>query len=117
MSRTYKDRPSKFRFPEEHWDFGREKIPYTRISIYTGEEYECHYALQIKGAKTKKKKAINTEWHWLKSTPSWWTHMNMIKPKRREGRLWEAEIVKEPLDKLEDSVAPDVSKKPHQYYW
>jgi hypothetical protein len=64
--------------------------------------------------KTKKPKEKDTEWHWM-STPSWWTRIMMNRPQRRKGKLWEATVK---LEKTLDEVdPPEVSKKPHKYYW
>lgn len=85
MSRTFKDRPAKIRFPEE---------------------------------KTKKKRTVLSEWQWIKSTPSWWNNLYNNRPRRRESRLWERNTVKlSDTDYLEDVDNPNISKKPHLYYY
>lgn len=103
MSRTYKDRPPRFRFPEEQWNFGRYE-----------QEPDLHTWcwLQIPGIKTKKKRSVNTRWHWLGSTPSWWTHMFMIRPRRsKENQQLRS------INNIEDFDFVDVKRKNHIYYW
>lgn len=90
MSRTNKDRPPSVRFPE-CWN----------------EPY----------ARTKKRKDSDSEWHWLQSTPSWWTNLFMNRPLRREAQRWEREVQKvQDVEDLEDLDKPNVSKKPHKFY-
>ena len=103
MSRTYKDRPPKFRFPEEQWNFGRYE-----------PEPDLHFWcwLQIPGIKTKKKRNINTRWHWLGSTPSWWTRMFMIRPRRVDENRQLRNITD-----VEEFDFVDVKRKNHVYYW
>lgn len=91
MSRTYKDRPSKVRFPEV-------------------------YPYWVTVEKTKKRKEVDTEWHWM-STPGWWVHTFMTKPQRRAGSMWEREVVRISPTNLEEVDKPSVSRKPHLYYW
>lgn len=50
-------------------------------------------------------------------TPSWFTRMFMTKPQRHRGRMWEKDVVKLDTSELEDTDPPDVSKKPHKYFW
>lgn len=91
MSRTNKDRPSRVRFPE-----------------YLDELY----------AKTKKRKEQDAEWHWLQATPSWWNNLFHTRPQRREAQQWEREVQKiQDFEELEELDKPNVSKKPHKYYW
>lgn len=67
---------------------------------------------------TKKPRDIDTEWRWLRYTPSWWTNVFMTRPLRREAKLWEREVQKiDSLEELEEIDKPNVSKKPHVYYW
>ena len=124
MSRTYKDRHWKLRFPESRWDFGTQQIAYeaTRriYNVETGhyedtdETCTWYYYVPIAGIKTKKKRKHNNEWHWLGATPSWWTNLMMNRPQRRKGRMWERKVH---FEDLEETDPPGVSKKPHQYYW
>lgn len=122
MSRTYKDKPIKFRFPESYdWSWGTEKVPYTYTyqPWGTGEPVDVvryHY-LQKPGVKTKKKREVDSEWHWMGSTPSWWTRVTMNRPQRREAHLWEHDVARMPIDELEEADKPNVSHKPHVYYY
>lgn len=91
MSRTLKDRPQHVRFPE-----------------YWSESY----------AKTKKPRKEDSEWHWLQGTPSWWNNLFHTRPLRREAQQWEREIQKvQNLEELEEVDTPNVSKKPHKFYY
>jgi hypothetical protein len=85
MSRTYKDKPWKFKV-HTNWGFGREDQP-------------------------KKKKNKDTEWHWM-GTPSWWTHMFMIRPRR----VKENQQLRNISD-IEEFDFIDVKRKNHKYYW
>lgn len=68
--------------------------------------------------KTKKRREEDTKWHWLQATPSWWTNLFMNRPIRRECQRWEREIQKiSNSEELEEIDKPNVSKKPHKYYW
>jgi hypothetical protein len=90
MSRTNKDKPSKIRYSNKWQVPDLPKIP----------------------------KWMDDTWHWLQSTPSWWTNMFMNRPQRHKARRWEREVQKiNDLDELEDIDTPNVSKKPHVYYW
>lgn len=121
MSRTYKDKPAKFRFPERaSYDFGIEVVPYTSTykSYPTGEEveYTRYWCRNLPGIKTKKRKELDYEWHWM-STPSWWTRMTMNRPVRRQYHLLEHEAERTSVEDLEDLDIPDFKKKPHIYYY
>lgn len=121
MSRTYKDKPAKFRFPEKYdIYFGCETVPYTSTykSYRTGEEieYTRYWHRDLPGAKAKKRKEKDYEWHWM-STPSWWTRMTMNRPTRRTYHLLEHEAARTPVEKLEELDIPDLKKKPHIYYY
>ena len=89
MSRTYKDRPSRVRFPE--------------ILPYGYEEPE----------KTKKRREVNTEWHWM-GTPGWWVSEFMNQPERARNRVLERKAL---FQDPEDVDFPDLGRKPHVYYW
>jgi hypothetical protein len=111
MSRTYKDRHWKLRFPESHWEFGTVRIE------YDDEErgyIRCSY-LHAPGVKTKKRRDIDVEYHWVQGTPSWWTNLFMNRPMRRKGRAWERKVLFE--EDIEETDPPGVSHKPHKYYW
>lgn len=68
------------------------------------------------GDKSKKKK-FGKNWQWLQSTPSWWTKLFMNRPQRRKTKLWETEAVKVSQNNLDLLDKPNVTKKPHKYYW
>ena len=91
MSRTYKDRPSKVRFPE----------------VYP-------YWVEIE--KRKKSRNVDTEWHWM-STPNWWIRCMMTRPQRRAGVVWEHIATQTPIEEIDLLDTPSVSRKPHQYFW
>lgn len=96
MSRTYKDTPNQFRFPEEVWDF----------RYFPGYPF-----LQRPGVKAKKRKHVDTEHHWM-TTPSHWTRIMMNRPQRaRENQQLRNIRV------LEDFDFVDTKRKPHIYYW
>jgi len=98
MSRTKKDQPDRVRFPENFDSNGRWKR--------SGDT-------EI----TKKRKEVDTEWHWM-STPSWWVNLTMTRPQRKEAQIWEQEVKKiQNPEELEEVDTPNVSKKPHKYYW
>lgn len=105
MSRTYKDKPYKLRWSWSHKD-----------DLIELENYGYRLYRQGKTTKPKKRKEVDCEDHWM-STPSWWTHMFMLKPQRRQGTLWEREVVKTQLTDLEEVDKPNVSRKPHVYFW
>jgi hypothetical protein len=107
MSRTLKDKKWELKFPEAQWDFDNFKI--TSDSGYT-----IRY-IKLPGVKTKKKREVDNEWHWIYNTPSWWTRLMMNRPQRRAGRVWEHKVLREA--DLEDCDPPGVGHKPHQYYW
>lgn len=122
MSRTYKDKPYKYKYPEDYdYTYGTEMVPYeyTYISPYNNTEVTTvrYWHKQVPGAKTKKKKEIDTNWHWMQSTPSWWTRMTMNRPQRRAAHLWEREATMTPIEELEELDTPNTSHKPHIYYW
>ena len=106
MSRTHKDRPYRIRFPEEEWDYR-----YYRC----GDRWYFNF-LAYPGVLTKKKKRVDTENHWM-TTPSWFINVFMNRPQRARGKAWERKIVKCKVDELIDQDIPDVSRKPHKYYW
>jgi hypothetical protein len=107
MSRTLKDRKWKLKFPELDYRFDSVKIT-------SDNSYSIRY-IQLPGVKTKKKRELDTDWHWLNSTPSWWTRLTMNRPQRRAGRVWEHKVLKE--QDLEDCDPPLVGHKPHIYYY
>lgn len=110
MSRTHKDVPFHHRKPKQTYDwlYGVEKIPYLNENDYKRIWYR-----DIAGAKAKRRKEVDCEWHWM-STPSWWTRLTMNRPQRRFYHLLEHKALK---SDLEDFDFPDLKKKPHIYYW
>ena len=125
MSRTYKDKPWKYQDPENSWDFGKVQVKYTYTTkVYKGcgewseetiEGVGIRY-LDVKGARRKKKRRTDTEWHWM-STPMWWIREMMNQPQRAAGRQWEKKVIKVDIEDLIDVDLPSVSRKPHWYYW
>lgn len=126
MSRTYKDRPYRIRFPENYpFLDDYERIEYTAISSYYGlndegdigfftREYTAVTCLKKPGIKTKKRKTDNNEWQWM-STPGWWIRCQMTRPQRRNSRVWERKVLTQ-VD-LEEADPPLLGRKPHIYYW
>lgn len=102
MSRTYKDKPSKLRFDLYMKDW-------ILVENYGYPKYRPG-----KTTKTKKRKEVDTEDHWM-STPSWWTRLVMIKPERRSAHLQEKKVLL--AEDIEDVDFPDLGKKPHIYFW
>ncbi len=124
MSRTYKHtkKVKLKRYYRDRWDSEHEKIEYvgcyytwpdleTPTREYIGTRY-----LKKPGVRPKLRKEIDSEDHWM-NTPSWWVNLMMTKPQRREGSLWEREVVKTPLEDLDGVDTPNISKKPHIYFW
>lgn len=97
MSRTTKDIPSKFK--REPWD----------IDLVWVEGYRHR---NTKTKKTKKRKEVDTEDHWM-STPGWWVKMTMNRPQRREVHLWERKAL---FSDIEELIQP-VRKVGHVYFW
>ena len=91
MSRTYKDKPAKMLY-KFYWERNQPDAP-------------------------KVAREVDSEWHWLQSTPSWWNHLFHTKPHRAEGRNWQKVVEKSKVEDLEDIDTPNVSNKPHKYYW
>jgi hypothetical protein len=106
MSRTVKDLPWKLKYPESTWY-------YDSIKIFDDGDYRVRY-IKLPGVKTKKRKEVDTDWHWMSASPSWWTRLMMNRPQRRAGRVWEQKVL---LEDLEETDPPGVGHKPHQYYW
>lgn len=130
MSRTYKDRPWKVANPEARWDFGSERIAYeatrrvyqldpeTNTYCFMDSTEPCikFFHVNIAGAKTKKKKRVDTEWHWM-TTPGWYISEFMNRPQRARGRAWEHKVVNTAIEDLDTLDTPSVGRKPHLYYW
>ena len=111
MSRTTKDKKFKYKNPEKD-----STIVVKKIVIEDDYEYTKIIFLDAPGAKTKKRKKKDTEYHWM-TTPSWWVNLMMNRPQRLDGRMWEKEILKYDIQELEGVDTPSVSRKPHVYYW
>ena len=107
MSRTLKDRNWELKFPEIRWDYGT-------IKITSDSGYTIKY-IKLPGVKTKKRKELDTDWHYLRGSPSWWTRLTMNRPQRRAGHVWEQKVLLE--TDLEDTDPPSVGYKPHVYYY
>lgn len=128
MSRTYKDKSWKFKYPESQYNFGSERIPYEhecKVYAYIDNEWAWtgktevrtrYFYLDVAGAKTKKKKRVDSEWHWM-TTPGWFIKEFMNRPQRAKGRMWEKKITKVALEDLDLLDTPSVGRKPHVYYW
>jgi len=87
MSRTYKDQPWRVRELNcTTWGFKQHNRP-------------------------KKRKHQDTEYHWM-STPSHWTHIMMIRPRRaRENQSLRC------MGDINEFDFVDTGRKPHIYYW
>jgi hypothetical protein len=133
MSRTYKDRPYKIRFPqerrddyvvykEEPWLQTTKVVGYDRETFKTIEE-ELPFPVwhvtrwEIPGPTTKPKLRRYKEsrgYGRYTGAPSWWTRMFMNKPQRHKGRQWERKVL---FEDLEETDPPGVSRKPFVYYY
>ena len=47
----------------------------------------------------------------------WYVREFMTVPQRAAGKQWEKKIVQVQVDGLIDEDTPNVSRKPHLYYW
>ena len=129
MSRTYKDKPHRVRFPYG-WDHDRymvsetvlitksteldwDTMEFVTTELATPYERHCYRWLKTKTTKPKRKKREDTEDHWM-TTPSWWTRLMMNKPQRRRAHVWERKAL---FEDIEETDPPGVSHKPHWYYW
>jgi hypothetical protein len=111
MSRTYKDKPYKYT------QYAKERVRACFRRSQDCGEYIVSYWVWDNSLKTKKRKEVDHEYHWM-NTPSWWTRMMMNRPQRREAHLWEREVSKiQDQEELEEVDIPNVSHKPHVYYW
>ena len=125
MSRTYKDKHWKLRFPESYTNFDAfyDRVPYEanryrfcpELGKYvpSGATYTAYIFMEKAGVKTKKRKSLDNKWHWTGATPSAWTRLMMNRPQRRKGRVWERTVL---FQDLHEADPPGVSRKPHVYY-
>ena len=99
MSRTFKDKPYKLQ--HEPWD----------TDMVVLENWgRCH----TKTTKTKKRKEVDTEDHWM-TTPGWWVKMTMTKPERRAANTATRKVLL--AEDIEEVDIPDMGRKPHIYFW
>ena len=103
MSRTYKDRPYKLRSKENQWEWS---LDLDKENNWT----------KLPTTRTKKRKEVNTENNWM-TTPMWWIREFNTVPQRRAGRDWQRNAERTPIEALEECDTPNVSRKPHYYYW
>lgn len=117
MSRTYKDRPFRIRFPKveeyEYFEYISSGINYRGVAY---DNVVRKYSTKRAGVLVKKPRRRDTEWHW-QSTPSWWTNMFMIRPERTRANRETSKIKCIPLDKLDLVDIVNFKKKPHVYCW
>ena len=99
MSRTFKDKPYKLQHPR--WDADW---------VWT-ENYGHRWT---KTTKTKKRKELDTEDHWM-TTPMWWIRLVMSKPERRAAKTATHKALL--VEDLEEVDIPDLGRKPHIYFW
>lgn len=114
MSRTYKDRPFKFSAYAIEREQSTAKVPCIRSyrnAAGEREEYTGYEYLSVPGSKKKKRKRVDTEYHWM-STPSWWTYIFMIRPRRSAENQQLRNI-----GDVEEFDFVDVKRKKHLYYW
>jgi len=121
MSRTYKDKPNKFRKDHYSWHEDWERVTYTytyRNILKDGEPvtYTSSYSVQKPTSKRKKRKELDTEDHWM-TTPSWWWRIVHHRPTRRACHIWEKSVHRFLDDDVDLSICPDFGRKPHHYFW
>jgi hypothetical protein len=117
MSRTYKDRPSRIRFPQvDNYEYFEYELAVPFINWKGKVQTHSIFHIKQAGILLKKPRHKDTEWHW-QSTPSWWTRMYMLRPERTRANRETAKIKRMPLDQLEEVDVVDLKKKPHIYYW
>lgn len=127
MSKTYKDKPYKFR-QEVKYDDQYESVPYEALEytlepaggyrykqVFTGNVITRHFSVKKAGIFRKKKRSeVDPSDWWYRHTPGWWTRSRMTVPKRAACRNWEKTLN---LSNIEEADCPDYGRKPHQYYW
>ena len=116
MSRTFKDKP--YRLTREPWDKDTLHIPaiqtYTVWKTKEKVEIDTFIHLQLPTTKTKKRKTKDTEDHWG-TTPMWWIHMVMSRPKRRAANAATHKALL--AEDIEEVDVPDLGRKPHIYFY
>ena len=105
MSRTKKDKPSKLKYGS--WD---------QDMLIMNEPYRWTW-LQLPTTKTKKRKEVDSEWHWMRGTPSWWNNLFHTRPIRGKFRNFCSNARKTDVSQLEELLEPKDSKSPHKYFW
>lgn len=101
MSRTRKDKPSKFKYD-----------PYDKDRLML----ENWYWRELKTTKPKKRRSQDTEWHWM-GTPSWWNHLFHTKPRRKASQMWAVKALHTNIEDLDLLHKPNYSNKPHSYFY
>lgn len=115
MSRTYKDKPVK-----SSWDSTHEAVPYIRTSLVNVwgdvQSPEGRWYKDIAGIKPKLRKEVDTEDHWM-TTPSWWNNLAHTRPLRGKFRNYTKNVVRCPIEYIDDLVEPLDSNRPHKCFW
>ena len=107
---TYKS--WKQRHEEEY-----ETVKYECTATYptwgykVGDTYIKTFSLKRAGIHPKKKKNVDTEYHWM-TTPSWWNRMQHTRPERRRVKIALSQV-----SDVEEADIPDLGRKPHMYFW
>jgi hypothetical protein len=118
MSRTYKHtkEANLKRYYKARWDYEYETYEYLG-KVYSFpelvvEEFKVRTCyLKKAGVITKKKKNVDSEYHWM-TTPSWWNRMQHTRPERRSVKVALSQV-----SDVEEVDIPDTGRKPHQYFW
>lgn len=125
MSRTYKHIKAckNKRYYKERWDSERVAFEYEGTTYYSPElnDVPATYIIRTMwldkpGVKTKKRKELDTEDHWM-TTPSWWNNLFHTRPIRGKFRSFCRNAVRSSTGTLEEMLEPEDSKDPHKYYW
>lgn len=113
MSRTYKDVPHRLTWKFKNHDRVHEKREYFYDYENDTINTRC-YEHVFKAYDRVYHPVGRPEYYHCMPTPSWWIRVMMNRPQRRAGHIWERQVL---LHDLEETDPPDVSKKPHIYYW
>jgi hypothetical protein len=114
MSRTRKDKPTKFRDDVNSYSGSYQGLYDSRYWEMCRENVHKKFHSRPKLRKTK-----DYESHWM-STPSWWTRLYMTRPQRKRQNQYLKQydlIVLDDLDLLEESDIAFTGLKPHVYFW